>query len=457
MNKLTKSLIITSTIALGSTPLSAMCLDVKLLERNLQTRVSKDSLGVGLVVGVIDGEHNKVISVGKENISNNKLVNKESLFEIGSITKTFTGILLADMVLKGELRLDDPVIQFLPQGMTMPTRNAKQITLLHLATHTSALPRLPTDFVPKDMANPYANYTVEMMYKFLSNYQLTRDIGLKSEYSNLGMGLLGHVLALKAGKSYEALVKERILNPLGMNNTTIMISDSQKKQLTIGHDAAGNPTSHWDIPTLAGAGALRSSGEDMMIYLAANMGLDKTSLSAAIELSHQYQHEFGSETLSIGLAWLTSEAPDGDVIWHNGGTGGYRSFVGFNKKMGIGVFVLANSQDDPDAIGQAILSGQIEAVKMVAIKEIPTNKKDLLAFVGEYQLAPNFTLTISKVANSLFAQATGQQKLPIFAKSKNEFFFKAVEASLTFEKNKEGKVDSLVLHQNGNHPAKKIR
>jgi len=454
MNKLTKLLIIACTLMLHVAPLSAMSLDIKLLERNLATRVSQDSIGVGLVVGIIDGVQRKIISVGKANKITNQILNKESLFEIGSISKTFTGILLADMVLKGELKLDDPVAQFLPKTVTMPTRNEKQITLLHLATHTSALPRLPTGFSPKDTTNPYADYTVKMMYEFISNYKLTRDIGIKPEYSNLGMGLLGHVLALKAGKSYEDLVKERILNPLGMNNTTITISANQQKQLTTGHDLTVIATSHWDIPTLAGAGALRSSGEDMMTFLAANMGLNKTPLSEAMELSHQYQHEFGSETLSIGLAWLTAQTEDGNMIWHNGGTGGYRSFTGFNKKKGLGVVVLANSQDDPDSIGKAILGDQIETVKVNEIKKISLNKKDLLTLTGEYQLAPNFILTISESASGLFAQATGQQKLPIFAKSKNEFFFKA---SLTFKKNKEGKVDSLVLHQNGHHLANKIK
>lgn len=230
------------------------------------------------------------------------------------------------------------------------------------------------------------------------------------------MGLLGHVLALKAGKSYENLIKERVLIPLGMKNTTITISPTQQNTLTKGHDASGIPTSHWDIPTLAGAGALRSSGEDMMLYLAANMGLNETPLSAAIELSHQYQHEFGSETLSIGLAWLTAKAPDGDTIWHNGGTGGYRSFIGFDKNKQVGVIVLANSQDDPDAIGRAVLTGKIAAVKMISIEEISLSKKELQTFTGEYQLAANFILTISEADNNLFAQATGQQKLPIFAK-----------------------------------------
>ncbi|MDO6721010.1 serine hydrolase [Psychrosphaera sp. 1_MG-2023] len=456
MPKLTKLVALTSSLLLCSSLLSAANIDTKLIEQHLQTRVSEGSVGVGLVVAVVDGKQDKIIAVGKANKTNSMALNKSSLFEIGSISKTFTGLLLADMVIKGELNLDDPVSKYLPKGVSMPTRNDKQITLLHLATHTSGLPRLPTDFKPKDMTNPYADYSVDMMYDFLSNYHLPRDIGQTPEYSNLGVGLLGHVLALKAGKSYEDLVKERILKILGMDNTTITISAAQQKQLTTGHDVSGNPTPHWDFPTLPGAGALRSSGADMLIFLKANMGLLDSPLAAAIDLTHKFQHSFGNDTLSIGLNWIIANTPAGDVIVHDGGTGGYRSFIGFNKTSNLGVVVLANSQDAPDAIGQAVLTGKIDSIKMVVTEEVTLSKQELTALTGDYQLAPNFIITISEAGGRLFAQATGQQKLPIFAKSKNEFFYKAVKASFTFNKNKEGKVDSLVLHQNGNHPAKRI-
>jgi len=456
MNRLKVSLIIASILLTSVISISAKALNVQRLESHLQTRVAGDNIGVGLVVGVMHADKNNIISVGKANKYNAQGVNKESLFEIGSISKTFTSIMLADMHLKGEVSLDDPVAQYLPKNVTMPRRNGMQITLLHLATHTSGLPRLPTGFMPKNIANPYADYTVEMMYEFLSGYQLTRDIGVKPEYSNLGMGLLGHVLALKAGKSYEQLVKERILQPLGMKNTSITLSAAQKKYLTVGHDLTGKATSPWDIPALAGAGALRSSAQDMMRYLAANMGLSNTDLSAAMELSQQYRHEFVVDSLSIGLGWFIADASNGATIWHNGGTGGYRAFIGFNKKIGKGVFVLANSQDDVDVIGHAILTEQIESLKMVQTKTLSLSKTELMAFTGEYQLAPNFTITISENNGSLFAQATGQQQLPIFATSKNEFIYKAVSASITFEKSENGEVDALVLHQNGHHVARKI-
>lgn len=323
----------------------------------LQQRIDADPTAAGIVVGVIDDKHLMLIHVGQADKTNHRTLTNNSLLEIGSITKTFTGILLADMNLKGEVSLDDPVVNYLPKGVTMPTRSGATIRLRDLATHTSGLPRLPTNLTPRDMSNPYDDYSEADLYQFISNYQLTRDIGSTVEYSNVGMGLLGHVLALKSGKSYEQLVTERILMPLGMTDTSIRLSTAQKKRMATGHDITGKATPLWDFPTLAGAGALRSSGHDMMIYLQANMGILKTPLNGAIALSQKFQQPFGSDTISIGLAWLTEKTPGGDLVWHNGGTGGFRSFIGFNKLGKQGVLVLANSSGDADAIGRAILTG----------------------------------------------------------------------------------------------------
>lgn len=139
--------------------------------------------------------------------------------------------------------------------MKVPTRNGRQITLLDLATHTSGLPRLPDNFSPKNADNPYADYTVEQMYAFLSGYTLPRDIGATYEYSNLGSGLMGHLLARNDGTNYEALVLERICRPLGMTNTQVVLTPGLKARLATGHNAAGERVSNWDLPTLAGAGA----------------------------------------------------------------------------------------------------------------------------------------------------------------------------------------------------------
>src|SRR3989442_9269459 len=186
--------------------------------------------GEGMVIGLLD-KGRGVIAVGGVNVDN--------VFEIGSITKTFTASLLADMVARGEVKLDDPVANYLPRAVRMPVR-VRPITLLDLATQSSGLPRLPDNFAPRDSSNPYADYSVQQLYEFLSRYQLPRDPGASYEYSNLGVGLLGHALALRAGMSYEQLVTRRILSPLGMRETAITLTPAMRARLAPGHDVGGN-------------------------------------------------------------------------------------------------------------------------------------------------------------------------------------------------------------------------
>jgi CubicO group peptidase (beta-lactamase class C family) len=163
-------------------------------------------------------------------------------------------------VQKSEVALTDPVSKFLPPTVKIPERNGRKITLQDLSTQSSGLPRMPSNFTPKDMTNPYADYSVEQLYQFLSGYELTRDIGEKYEYSNLGVGLLGHALSLRAGTSYEALVKARITGPLGMTSTSIALTPDMKARFAVGHDGDLKAVSAWDIPTLAENAAGGSDG-----------------------------------------------------------------------------------------------------------------------------------------------------------------------------------------------------
>ena len=162
------------------------------------------------MVGVIEPQGRRVVAYGSLNQGDPRPLNGDTIFEIGSVTKVFTSLLLADMVQRGEVALADPVAKYLPADVKVPERGGRVITLVDLSTHTSGLPRMPSNFHPKDPANPYADYTVEQLYQFLSSYQLTRDIGSQFEYSNLGGGLLGQALARRAGMDYEALVRSRI-------------------------------------------------------------------------------------------------------------------------------------------------------------------------------------------------------------------------------------------------------
>jgi CubicO group peptidase (beta-lactamase class C family) len=282
-----------------------------------------------------------------------------TLFEIGSITKVFTGILLADMAARGEVRLEDPVERLLPAGISVPSRHGRQIRLVDLATHTSGLPRMPDNFFPADPANPYADYSPERLYAFLRGHALTRDIGARAEYSNVGVGLLGHALSLRAGKTYEALVTERILQPLGMSGTRIVLRPEDRARLAPSHSPSGRPVPNWDLDALAGAGALRSSADDMLKFLAANVRPPANAVGRAIQAAQTPRARFGEAT-QVGLLWLTQTTGFGrTVVWHNGGTAGYRTFIGFDPQRGVGVVVLSNRSNSVDRLGQHLLDPRI--------------------------------------------------------------------------------------------------
>ena len=325
----------------------------------LADRIDTRHQSIGIVVGVIGAAGRRIVSYGQVDEGDPRPLNGDTVFEIGSITKLFTSLLLADMTVRGELALDDPVGKYLPPTVTMPERGGQQITLIDLATHRSGLPRLPENFYPNDPANPYADYTVDQLYQFLNSYRLTRDIGARHQYSNLGGGLLGHALALKAGMDYEALVHQRITEPLGMKDTSITLSPEMRTRLAVGHNGRMKPTENWDIPTLAGAVALRSTANDLLKFLAAELGFVDTKLKSAMAEQLAVRRPGPVASTQIALAWYVSEMQSHTVIRHNGITGGYRSFIAFDPQARTGVVVLSNAYTriGPDDIGRHVLTG----------------------------------------------------------------------------------------------------
>src|SRR5450432_147563 len=386
----------------------------------LRDRIDVAKKSVGIVVGLVDDKGTRIVSYGSANKNGDQPVNGDSVFEIGSVTKVFTATLLAEMVERGEVNLNDPISKYLPKSVKTPTRDGKEITLLDLSTQTSGLPRLPDNFTPKNPLNPYADYSVEQMYAFLSSYTLTRDIGSKYEYSNLGVGLLGHILTLRSGTDYETLVRTRICQPLKMESTNIKLTPEMQGHLAGGHNPALLPVPNWDLPTLAGAGALRSTVNDMLKFVAANLGLNKSPLLAAMQMAHQSRRDTGIPDLEIGLGWHILKKFDSVVVWHNGGTGGYHSFIGFDPKARKGVVVLSNSTNDIDDIALHLLVSQYPIANFAPPKEhkaIKVSAHTLDAYLGEYQLAPNFMITITREGDQLFGQATCQGKLELIAET----------------------------------------
>lgn len=547
------------------------------ISKNIELRIENGS-NTGIVVGLIDANGTNYYSYGVKSLKTKEAVDKNSVFEIGSISKAFTGILLADMVLKNKMKLDDPLQKHLPEGVTAPTRNGETIKLVHLANHTSSLPRMPSNFSPANMANPFADYSEKQLYDFLESYELPRNIGSQYEYSNYAMGLTGHILAFKNNMTYEQLLMKVITKPLGLEDTGITLTPTMKKNLAMGHSGGVEVESWtWEEPTLAGAGAIRSNAVDMLEFLAVNMGIEKNNLYPAMQLAYKNSRKEEKEPI-VGLGWHTMVFDDTEIVWHNGGTGGYRTFAGFIKGGNKGVVVLSNSNTGVDDIGihilhpesplneikpsiatkiQKVIDGEgleaglktysdlkknrasefdfgenelnrlgyrylrgKEMEKALAVfklntevypnssnvydsygeafkengnkekaienysksvelnpanqnaieilKELGVNAADLIeeiivdetileTYVGKYELAPNFILTVSRDGTQLKTQATGQPEFPIFPKSENVFYLKVVEAQLTFNKNEEGVIESVTLHQGGQEiPGKKL-
>ncbi|MEA2236326.1 MAG: hypothetical protein QOC81_1050 [Thermoanaerobaculia bacterium] len=406
---------------------------------------------IGIVVGVIDADGRRVIADGVLDAGDKRPLNGDTLFEIGSVTKVFTSLLLAEAVRRGEVALTDPVAKFLPPDVKVPERGGKKITLHDLATHTSGLPPMPTNLTVSDAANPYASYTEKELYEFLSGYQLPRDIGSKFEYSNLGAGVLANALSRRAGMDYETLLRTRITAPLGMKSTTITLSDALKQRLAPGHDVSGTRVSNWDLGALAGAGAIRSTANDLLEFLAAELGYTKSPLAAAMAAQLVPRRPTGAPNLSIALGWHIFTTPAGnEVVLHNGATGGYRSFVGFEPKKRVGVVVLTNISTSVDDLAGGLLDPSL-VPKAAQTPAVTVDPKILESYVGRYALTPNFILTITHNGDRLFAQATGQQKFELAADDEKNFRTRGLDARITFEK------DQLILHQNGaDRPAKRL-
>jgi CubicO group peptidase (beta-lactamase class C family) len=421
----------------------------------LRERVEVAKVNQSIAAAVIDENGTRFISFGKMNSTPDaKRTDENTVFEIGSITKVFTGILLAEAVKRGEVKLNDPVSKYLPDTVKMPSRNGREITLLDLTTHTSGLPSLPTNFKPADNKNPYADYSVQQMYEFLSGYTLTRDIGEQSAYSNLGVGLLGHVLALKAGRSYEELVKARILMPLGMKDTSIILSPEIRSRTAQGFTADGEPASLWDLPTLAGAGALRSTAKDMAKFIAANMHLTKSGLTASFDVSHKPQRDVNAK-MKVGMGWHIMAGSTGDIIWHNGGTGGFRTYAGFSPTLKRGIVVLSNSSVSVDDIGFHSFDPLFPLTKMRQIAAVSETTLD--EYVGNYELAPNVVFSVTRQAEKLFAELPGQPRIRLYPESESKFFVRGVDAQVTFNRGTDAKVESLTLHQGGDRVARRIK
>ena len=313
-----------------------------------------DKRSKSIIVGIIDANGRQIFAAGVKSDSDSTLPDGNTIYEIGSITKVFTSLLLADMSLKHQLNLNDPISKGLPKNVKTPVRNGKEISLLSLATHRSGMPRFPYNVDPKNLDQPYIDYTVNKLYEYVSNFEPPYDIDSKWRYSNIAYGVLGNILTLTAKKDFETLVKEKICGPLKMNNTVISLTAKQKLNLAIGHAETGTKVGLTDLGAIDAGGALRSTVIDLLTFAEANLGLIKTDLFSAMELTHVLQAKKDGDDTFTTMGWTLVNA-DGYLLFKDGGMPGYRTFLGIDKKNKIGVVVLSNSNNTVTDIGRYIL------------------------------------------------------------------------------------------------------
>ena len=336
----------------------------------------------GMVVALIDDRGTRVFADGTMGDGTVRAVDGDTVFEIGSITKTFTTLLLQDMVQRGAMALDDPVARYLPATVHVPTYRGKEITLVHLADQSSGLPYEVSNALKvstRDGLNPFAGYTQEQMYALVSGFELRRAPGEAFGYSNIGMGLLGDAISRKAGLDYEQLVLQRICEPLHMDSTRVALNEALNQRLATGHAATGATAPNWDIGAIVGAGGLRSTANDLAKYVAAQIAVPPGALTALMQRTHAFRHKTDpTERGNTAMPWYDQDSyspPGLHLLGHAGATGGYTTFIGFDTEQRRGVVVLSNqSSIQSQMVGWRILQharlSGIDPLKLQTVRRV---------------------------------------------------------------------------------------
>ena len=448
----------------GQVPVSSPVPPDPEIRKILVDRIDTYRQSVGIVVGVIEPQGRRIVTHGRLDQGDPRALDGDTVFEIGSVTKVFTSLVLADMVQHGEVALTDPAAKYLPSDVKVPERGGRQITLQDLATHTSGLPTLPSNFAPKDPANWEARYPVEKLYRFLSTYQLKHDIGSHYEYSNLGASLLGIALARRAGMDYEALVQSRITGPLAMANTRVAITPEMKTRLAAGHAYALNPAPSFKEGIFVGGGGLRSTANDLLAFLAASLGYTQTALAPAMTAMlnvHRPIPPAGLRAVSgnqeIHLGWRSGRISGEHLVWKEGSTIGYWSFIGFDPKARVGVVVLSNDGSSPvEDIGIHLLNPKESLLGASALRppkervEVTVDPKVLDGYVGRYKSSVE-AATVTREGGHLIFDPDFGQRLEFYSENSQVFFYKLADWQLTFKTDSQGRAIEMILHGGGSN------
>ncbi len=385
----------------------------------------------GVACAWVDADGPVFFQAGHFEGKDSPAITPDSAFEIGSVSKVFTGLLLADAVRAGKVSLGDAVgAPFAPSG----------VTYQQLATHTSGLPRMPADFTLSDPSNPYRDASPAQLVKSFDAV----SPGLKpapSAYSNFGFAVLGQAVAGAWGRPYGEVLAERVLRPLGLGDTRLSWRDVDPARLAPGHNEEGAHV-QWDLNAFAPAGALVSTSRDLAKLVQAGLGLAATPLSAALADTMQPRVPGDMPARQIGLAWQIERRGASTLVWHNGATGGYHSLIILEPAAKTGLVLLTNRARELEPLGFALQAGQLPELPKPPAEEV-------LEFLGRYPFVPSFVITVTAEGTQLFGQATNQPRFKLTPVAADRYAVQGVAAEISFERDGAGKVTALILHQNG--------
>lgn len=490
------------------------------VRRVLRERVDEYGQTVGVVAGIIRGINRYVYAHGTLNRGTIRRASAMTVFEIGQLSSLYTTAMLSLMVQRGDVNLADEVSAYLPETINVPATPAgNPILIEHLATHTSGLPRLPDNLVSSAPDDPLQGYSVELMYAFLDRYaeaqleghefpfdfegpdfegpdgegpldregedrsdmpdrdepedryDMESPIGTEDRYvySDLGMGLLGHVLERAAGESYDTLIRELLGDPIKLANTANAPTPSMRTYLATGHDDARRPVPAWSDTTLVGGTGLRSNLLDLMTLVSASMGIiyalpedftedDSTRYHASFDSLIVARNPADEEGVRTALGWKVRQDERGrDIHWLTGRTNGFYAFAAFLKEWRKGVVVLSNSSASVEDIGFHLLSAR-NPLSPPPRKVVHLTEADYVARTGTYVFSPEFTVDITYSDGKLYGQPPGQPRSELVLESSGDFYLEEEDARITFVRNEEGYVDHFLFLQDGKtHRAERVR
>jgi len=444
-----KLLLGVSTVLAVATSVAAKPVDEQALHAVLVERVDVRKWGTGIVVGVSSPQGRRIVSYGTLSVQDPRKVDGTTVFEIASLTKVFTALVLADMAASRQVTLDAPVATCLAAGVRVPEHGGKQITFVDLATHSSGLPLRPSNLASQTALNKYAGYTVEQLYQGLADFKLTRDPGSAFEYSNWGFGLLGNALGHCADKSYAALLNERVIGPLRMRDTMFVPNSALRSRLATPYDDKRQPVPNETTGALDAAGGLYSTVDDLLDFIELFLGRGPQPLVAAGATMLESRRPGDGPDTRMGLGWRVTASRDITTIWSSGRADGYRSFMALDPRQRVAVVALTNGATNVgvDDIGWHVLDPSVALIKQHP--RIAVSADVLERYVGRYKFDDGVVMTVARHEDHLVVQMTGQGPSAIFASGPREFFPEDIEAQFVFAESGTAPAQSLVLNQDG--------